>query len=149
MLLISNHNSFRILLDEIVFVYFIWKMYLHFSIGNGQLREPALCQLYRHTFVPCACLCGVSADGHHLYHSGITRNARFITSLLAHYAMDRFIADNADGFFIRYTIIQCKSLTKLRSAIQKKNRFDGKRLGVVTSWVVTRLLPDNVVLSFC
>jgi len=29
------------------------KIYLYFSIGNGQLREPALCQLYRHTFVPC------------------------------------------------------------------------------------------------
>jgi len=24
-------------------------MYLYFSIGNGQPREPALCQLYRHT----------------------------------------------------------------------------------------------------
>jgi len=30
------------------------KIYLHFSIGNGQPREPsALCQLYRHTFVTC------------------------------------------------------------------------------------------------
>jgi len=29
------------------------KIYLYFSIGNGQPREPALCQLYRHTFVPC------------------------------------------------------------------------------------------------
>ena len=28
-------------------------VYLYFSIGNGQPREPALCQLYRHTFVPC------------------------------------------------------------------------------------------------
>ena len=27
-------------------------MYLYFSIGNGQPSEPALCQLYRHTFVP-------------------------------------------------------------------------------------------------
>ena len=27
-------------------------MYLYFSIGNGQPGEPALCQLYRHTFVP-------------------------------------------------------------------------------------------------
>jgi len=27
-------------------------MYLYFSTGNGQPREPALCQLYRHTFVP-------------------------------------------------------------------------------------------------
>ena len=27
-------------------------MYLYFSIENGQPREPALCQLYRHTFVP-------------------------------------------------------------------------------------------------
>ena len=32
---------------------FIWKIYLYFSAGNGQRREPALCQLYRHTFVPC------------------------------------------------------------------------------------------------
>ena len=27
-------------------------MYLYFSTGNGQPREPVLCQLYRHTFVP-------------------------------------------------------------------------------------------------
>ena len=35
-LVISNHNSFRVLFDKIVSVYFI----------------AALCQLYRHTFVP-------------------------------------------------------------------------------------------------
>ena len=29
-----------------------WKIYWYFSIGNVQPREPALCQLYRHTFVP-------------------------------------------------------------------------------------------------
>ena len=28
------------------------KKYLYFSMGNGQPREPALCQLYRHIFVP-------------------------------------------------------------------------------------------------
>jgi len=34
-------------------VYFISKkIYLYFSIGNGQPRDPALCQLYRHTFDP-------------------------------------------------------------------------------------------------
>ena len=27
-------------------------MYFYVSIGNGKPREPALCQLYRHTFVP-------------------------------------------------------------------------------------------------
>ena len=27
-------------------------MYLHFRTGSGQPREPALCQLHRHTFVP-------------------------------------------------------------------------------------------------
>ena len=27
-------------------------MYWHFSVGNGQPTEPALCQLYRRTFVP-------------------------------------------------------------------------------------------------
>ena len=50
--LISNRNSFRVVFDKIASVYFIWKIYLYFSIGNGQPREPALCQLYRHTFVP-------------------------------------------------------------------------------------------------
>ena len=49
--------------------------------------------------------------------------------------MDRFIADNADGFFIRYTIIQCKSFTKLRSAIQKKKQIwrEKTRCGDVVS----------------
>ena len=51
-LVISNHNSFRMLFDKISSESFIWKMYLYFSIGNDQLGEPALCQLYRHTFVP-------------------------------------------------------------------------------------------------
>ena len=50
-LVISNHNSFRVLFAKIVSAYFIWKLYLYFSIGNGQPREPALCQLYRRTFV--------------------------------------------------------------------------------------------------
>jgi len=51
-MVISNHNSFRVLFDKIASVYFIYKIYLYFSSGNGQPREPALCQLYRHTFVP-------------------------------------------------------------------------------------------------
>jgi len=56
-LVISSHNSFRVLFDKIASVYFIWKIY--FSVGNGQPSEPALCQLYRHTFVPCAVVgCG-------------------------------------------------------------------------------------------
>jgi len=50
-LVISNHNSSRLLLDTFASVYFIWK-YLYFSIGNGQPGEPALCQLYRYNFVP-------------------------------------------------------------------------------------------------
>ena len=33
--------------------YILFEKYiLYFSIGNGQPRESALCQLYRHTFVP-------------------------------------------------------------------------------------------------
>jgi len=51
-LVISNHNSFRELFDNIASVYFIWKIYLYFRSGNGQPREPALRQLYQHTFVP-------------------------------------------------------------------------------------------------
>jgi len=33
-LLISNRKSFRVLFDKIVYVHFIWKMYLYFSIGQ-------------------------------------------------------------------------------------------------------------------
>jgi len=36
-LVISKHNSFRVLFDKIASVY------LYFSIGNGQPMEPALC----------------------------------------------------------------------------------------------------------
>jgi len=39
----SNRNSFRVLFE---------RLHLYSSTGNGQPREPALCQLYRHTFVP-------------------------------------------------------------------------------------------------
>jgi len=28
------------------------KVYLYFSIGNGQPNELVLCQLFRHTFIP-------------------------------------------------------------------------------------------------
>jgi len=44
----------RLLCDEqTASVYFIWKIDVYFSIGNGKLTEPALCQLlYRHTFFP-------------------------------------------------------------------------------------------------
>ena len=51
--LILNHNTSRLLIDKIDSAYFIWKkISFYFSDGNGQPREPALCQLYRHTFVP-------------------------------------------------------------------------------------------------
>ena len=54
-LLFSNHNSFRVLFDKIASVYFICEICSYFSIGNGQSTEPALCQLYWHTFVPYLC----------------------------------------------------------------------------------------------
>jgi len=47
------HNSFRVLFDKIASVYFIRKINLYFGIGSGQPGEPALCQLYRRTLVPC------------------------------------------------------------------------------------------------
>ena len=49
-LIISNDNSFRVLFDEIASVKNV--LFLYFSIGIGQPRDPALCQMYRHTFVP-------------------------------------------------------------------------------------------------
>ena len=50
-MVISNDHSFRVPFDKIASAYFIWKMFLYFSVGNGQPGESALCQLYRHTFV--------------------------------------------------------------------------------------------------
>jgi len=49
---ISNRKSLRVLFDKIASVHFIRKIYLYSSTGNGQPREPALCQLYRRTLVP-------------------------------------------------------------------------------------------------
>jgi len=51
-LVISNHNSFRLPFDKISAIYFILKIYLYFITGNGQPMEPALYQLYWHTFIP-------------------------------------------------------------------------------------------------
>jgi len=42
-LLISNHNSFQVHCDKTASIYFIRKIYIYFSIGNGQPIEPALC----------------------------------------------------------------------------------------------------------
>ena len=53
-LVVSNQNCFRVLFDKIASIYFIRKIYLRFINGNDQPREPALCQLYRHTFVSYA-----------------------------------------------------------------------------------------------
>ena len=47
-LVISNHNMVFV---KMASSYFICRIYLYFSIGNDQPREPAQCKLYRHTFV--------------------------------------------------------------------------------------------------
>ena len=49
-LVISNHDSFRVLFDNLH--PYVFKIYLYFSIGNGQPREPVLCQLNPYSFVP-------------------------------------------------------------------------------------------------
>jgi len=38
-------------------------MYYYFSTENGQPREAAVCQLYRHTFVPYGMLVGLQRLG--------------------------------------------------------------------------------------
>ena len=50
-LVISDHNSLRVRFDKIALVYFIRRKYKYFSVGNGQPREPALCQNCRRNFV--------------------------------------------------------------------------------------------------
>jgi len=50
----SDHfdNSFRGCLTKVLPYILFQKIYLYFGAGNGRPREPALCQLYRHSFVP-------------------------------------------------------------------------------------------------
>jgi len=48
-MVISNHNGFRVLFDKLL-PYISFEKYI--NILALELREPALCQLYRHTFVP-------------------------------------------------------------------------------------------------
>jgi len=50
----SDHfdNSFRGCLTKLLPYILFQKIYLYFGAGNGRPREPALCQLYRHSFVP-------------------------------------------------------------------------------------------------
>ena len=47
MVISTVSECFRILYLKNIFIF------IHFSAGNGRDRKPALCQLYRHTFVPC------------------------------------------------------------------------------------------------
>ena len=54
-LVISHHNSFRVLFDKLASVYFICNMYECFiteNESNDQSSKPALCQLHRCTFIP-------------------------------------------------------------------------------------------------
>jgi len=44
-LVISNHDSFRVPFDKIAHAFFISKICSYFSIVSGQSREPALRQL--------------------------------------------------------------------------------------------------------
>ena len=63
---VISNRGFRVLFDKIASVYILFEKYtciFNFSIGNGQPRKPALCQLYRHAFVPYRGLwqcCGVT-----------------------------------------------------------------------------------------
>jgi len=94
-LVISNRNSFRVLFDEIASVYFTWKIYLYCSIWNGRPEEPALCQLYRHTFVPCRRRHARETDGN-------GKPNRFVGSVRRFWhAQLRAYVNNADGSLAR------------------------------------------------
>jgi len=71
-LVISNHNSFRVLFDKNDSVYFIWKIYLYFSIENGQPGEPA--SMCRHALVPYSTRSSAVAvgDTQHQLHRELT-----------------------------------------------------------------------------
>ena len=51
-LVISNRNSFRVLFELLLLPYILFEECICISIVNGQPSEPAVCHLYRHTFVP-------------------------------------------------------------------------------------------------
>jgi len=51
---------FRVLFDKIASVYFIWKIHLHFSIVNGQPREPVVSAHFRSLYHTCIATRGKS-----------------------------------------------------------------------------------------
>ena len=54
---ISHHNSFQVLFDKIASVYFTWKTFFLLLAS-----APALCQLYRHIFVPYTAITSSSSS---------------------------------------------------------------------------------------
>jgi len=51
---------FRVLFDKIASLYFIWKIHLHFSIVNGQPREPVVSAHFRSLYHTCIATRGKS-----------------------------------------------------------------------------------------
>jgi len=60
MLVISNHNSFRVLFDKIAFVHFVWKIYLHLAFemaSQGTSTVPVVSAHFRSLFQNTCTVC--------------------------------------------------------------------------------------------
>ena len=121
-LVISNHNISRVLFDKIASVYSIWKIYQYFSTGHGRLGEPALCQLYRHTFV--------------LY---VPRGRGSLTEV-------RDILENAEcGLAERdVTIASVRSVPLGEHCQQHRHAAEAHRASRIALWVITTASASSV-----
>jgi len=102
------------------------KTYLYFSMGNGQTREPALCQLYRRTFVPC------SATHPALMRSFATRVARSVVCVCVRlcWAHGRALQKRLKRSRCRYSGVDSRSATVYWTGSRFANvvSFVGKQL---------------------
>jgi len=62
-LIISNHNSFRMLFDKIASEYFIWKIYNILASGQGTSTVPIVSAHFHSVYDHCAITTGVSDSG--------------------------------------------------------------------------------------
>ena len=126
-LVISNDSSFWVLFDKIS-VYFIWKIYLYFSIGNGQPMEPALCQLNRHTFIHYSSIILLSVRRQNVSENIFNQTTRLILrlgSLSFNIVSLLFFSQMTTKFTIRLlSIANCKRLYRLRIDIPTATRID-------------------------
>ena len=134
------------------------KIYLYFSIRNGQPGKPALCQLYRHTFVPYLERHTIWRRGYY-QHSGLVRcntpptvSIRVPSDLVIFDAavlrtvggkLGCLVDDPADGRFAEQVAGAAGRVTARQSLPYQSTEID-RRIGSMFAENVQQVLPHDV-----